>query len=89
MLFILCAIASVIKFAFCGDTVYLVVASLLCIAGSIQLVFDQFRHMIKSMLIALSECLDDIEKKKQEAKMERAKGFAELAKLINEFNKNH
>lgn len=89
MLFVLCAIASVVKFAFCGDTSYLIVAAILCVAFSIQFVFEQFKNMLKNMLETAAKTLADFEKKKQEAKMECAvKSFTEFAQIISKFGEN-
>ena len=88
MLFVLCAIASVVKFAFCGDTSYLIVAAILCVAFSIQFVFDQFKNMLNNMLQTAAKTLDDLKKKKQEAKMECIKSFTEFAQIISKFGEN-
>lgn len=88
MLFVLCAIASVVKFAFCGDTAYLIVAAILCVAFSIQFVFEQFKNMLKNMLETAAKTLDDFKKKKQEAKMEFVKSFTEFAQIISKFGEN-
>lgn len=88
MLFVLCAIASVVKFAFCGDTSYLIVAAILCVAFSIQFVFDQFKNMLNNMLQTAAKTLDDFKKKKQEAKMECVKSFAEFVQIISKFGEN-
>ena len=92
MLFVLCAIASVVKFAFCGDTSYLIVAAILCVAFSIQFVFEQFKNMLNNMLNNMlktaAKTLDDFEKKKQKAKMECVKTFTEFAQIISKFGEN-
>ena len=88
MLFVLCAIASVVKFAFCGDTAYLIVAAILCVAFSIQFVFEQFKNMLKNMLETAAKTLADSEKKKQEEKMELVKSFTEFVQFISKFGEN-